>query len=33
MASLTDLATDLLAHQISAGPQAGQFAGPRFMLP
>ena len=33
MASLTGFAQDLLGHQISAGPDAGKFAGPRFLLP
>ena len=31
MPSLTDAAMELLNHQIVAGPQAGQFAGPRFL--
>ena len=32
MAGLSDLAGELLQHQISAGPQAGQILGPRFLL-
>lgn len=32
MRSLSTLAEELLSHQISAGPLAGQFAGPRFLL-
>lgn len=32
MYSLSDLASDLLEHEISAGPDAGQLMGPRFLV-
>ncbi|HEY1426657.1 MAG TPA: ferritin-like protein [Caulobacteraceae bacterium] len=32
MRALTGLASELLQHQISGGPQAGKFMGPRFLL-
>jgi hypothetical protein len=33
MGELPDLAFDLMGHHISGGSQAGQLAGPQFMLP